>query len=92
MFTEMYSCQQKNIVLCIEVLSHDSRRKRDVLDNHQTQNDEDYSEDGERFVAFAKDTNRWELTFDFNLANVSRQNPFIESFNHKYLMEEILAE
>jgi collagen type XVIII alpha len=32
---EMYSCQQKNIVLCIEVLSHESsnRRKRNLLDN-----------------------------------------------------------
>lgn len=46
---EVYSCQQKNIVLCIEVLSHD-RRKRDVLDNHPNQNEEEYPEDGERFV------------------------------------------
>ncbi|CAH1719388.1 unnamed protein product [Chironomus riparius] len=32
---EMYSCQQKNIVLCIEVLSHDSsnRRKRENFDD-----------------------------------------------------------
>lgn len=32
-FIEMYSCQQKNIVLCIEVLTHD-RKKRDILENH----------------------------------------------------------
>jgi hypothetical protein len=34
-FPEMYSCQQKNIVLCIEVLSHDSsnRRKRENFDD-----------------------------------------------------------
>lgn len=32
---EMYSCQQKNIVLCIEVLTHvaDTRKKRDALDS-----------------------------------------------------------
>lgn len=31
----MYSCQQKNIVLCIEVLSHDTanRRKRENFDD-----------------------------------------------------------
>lgn len=44
----MYSCQQKNIVLCIEVLSHDNRRKRDVVETHPNQNYEEYSEDGER--------------------------------------------
>lgn len=46
-FAEMYSCQQKNIVLCIEVLSHDNRRKRDLPD-HPNQNYEEFSEDGER--------------------------------------------
>lgn len=42
---EMYGCQQKNIVLCIEVLSssHDSinRRKRETADI----NIEDYNND-----------------------------------------------
>lgn len=53
--TETYSCQQKNIVLCIEVLSHDTRRKRDVLDNHQNQNyEEGETEDGERFAKIIK--------------------------------------
>lgn len=32
--TEVYSCQQKNIVLCIEVLNHDTvRRKRDLIED-----------------------------------------------------------
>lgn len=44
----MYSCQQKNIVLCIEVLSHDTRRKRDLLDKNANSNYEEFSEDGER--------------------------------------------
>lgn len=39
---EIYNCQQKNIVLCIEVLSHD-RRKRDVLENRPNQNYEEFS-------------------------------------------------
>lgn len=45
----MYSCQQKNIVLCIEVLSHD-RRKRDIVESHPSSNYEEYSEDGERYL------------------------------------------
>lgn len=47
--SEMYSCQQKNIVLCIEVLSHD-RRKRDIVESHPSSNYEEYSEDGDRLV------------------------------------------
>lgn len=46
---EMYSCQQKNIVLCIEVLTHDTRRKRDAVETHPlNQNNEEYAEDDER--------------------------------------------
>lgn len=41
---EMYSCKQKNIVLCIEVLSpHESSRKRRDLITH-TMDDDDADE------------------------------------------------
>lgn len=31
---EVYSCQQKNIVLCIEVFNHETvRRKRDLIED-----------------------------------------------------------
>lgn len=45
----MYSCQQKNIVLCIEVLSHD-RKKRDVVDNHSIQNHDDWTDEESPFI------------------------------------------
>lgn len=45
----MYSCQQKNIVLCIEVLSHD-RKKRDAADSHLAQSRDEWSYDESPFI------------------------------------------
>lgn len=57
----MYSCQQKNIVLCIEVLTHDNRRKRDLPD-HPNQNYDEFSEDGERWdVVNVKSVEVWNV-------------------------------